>query len=660
MVSAAETLGRPSRERVASEEQKREARQRAGRLRTVRAGFAHHQSGRLRRAEALYRKALQKDPDDANALHLLGVVAYQCGEVGTALWLIERALPALPELPDVHLNYGNALRETGRLAEAVASYRRAIALNPDYGMAHNNLAGALNQQGEFAAGLASSERATALIPEFFGAYVNRADALMGLERFAEAEAPLRRGLDLAPDRAQTHRDLGWVLAKLGRCDEAVACLEQANMLDPDDPTTHFALGTTLYIRKDLSGSESGLRRAVALAPGYTAAWHELGTVLRSSGRFEEALFCFRRTVDLDPDWPEAYRSLAVTGQQADGAQLRRLEAVLKNRGRPVSDRISAGFALGMLLDNAERCDEAFPCFAEVNALHRQQRAEAGERFDIEALRREVDDLIELATPDFFSAAAPWGNPSQAPVFIVGMPRSGTSLVEQIAASHSRVFGAGELHALGEIWQTLSAHNRGVPVGNWDATLARRLADRHLTSLQALGNGAVRVIDKMPDNIFFLWIIAALFPSTRIILCRRDLRDVCLSCYFHRFTEGHLYAYDLADCGARALEIDRLATDWLQLLPLEILTIDYEKLVSDPERESRRLVDFLGLEWEPACLDFHLTERPVLTASAWQVRQPLYRRSVGRWRCYERHLSPLLHVFRSSRSRSEVTGSGAAH
>jgi tetratricopeptide (TPR) repeat protein len=569
------------------------------------------------------------------------------------LRLIERALPELPELPDVHLNYGNALREAGRLAEAVASYRRAIALNPDYGMAHNNLAAALNQREEFAAGLASSERAIALIPEFFGAYVNNSDALMGLERFAEAEAPLRRALDLAPDLAQTGRNLGWVLAKIGRYEEAMACLEQAIVMDPEDPATHFALATTLYLRKNLPRSEAELRRAVALAPHYTAAWHELGAVLRSSGRFEEALFCFRRMVDLDPDWPEASRSLAVTGQHADEAQLGRLEAVLNNRGRSVSDRISAGFALGMLLDNAQRCDEAFPCFAEANALHRQQRAEAGERFDIGALRRQVDDLIELATPDFFSAAAPWGNPSQAPVFIVGMPRSGTSLVEQIAASHSRVFGAGELHALGEIWNTMWTHNRGRPVEKWDAAFARRLADRHVAALQALGKGAVRIIDKMPDNIFFLWLIAALFPSARIIRCRRDLRDVCLSCYFHHFTEGHLYTYDLADCGARALETDRLATRWLRVLPLEILVIDYEKLVSDLEGESRRLVEFLGLEWEPACLDFHRTERPVLTASAWQVRQPVYRRSVGRWRRYERHLGPLLDLF----AQSEGIGPG---
>src|SRR5207237_4486000 len=294
-------------------------------------------------------------------------------------------------------------------------------------------------------------------------HVNHAAALFGLERFAEAEAPLRRALQLAADRAQTHCDLGWVLVKLGRCEEALACLQQAIALDPHDPTMHFARGVALYLMKDLAGSEANLRRALELSPNYTAAWHELGAVMRSCGNFSEALFCFRRALDLAPDWPEIYRSLAVTGQHGSNeAQLRRLKAVLESRERPVSERISAGFALGMLLDNAERYDDAFPYFAEANALYRQQRSEAGELFDIGALQCHVGDLIKLATPGFFSAAASWGNPSEAPVFIVGMPRSGTTLVEQIAASHSQVFGAGELRDIGEICETLSAHNRGLP------------------------------------------------------------------------------------------------------------------------------------------------------------------------------------------------------
>jgi len=174
--------------------------------------------------------------------------------------------------------------------------------------------------------------------------------------------------------------------------------------------------------------------------------------------------CFNRAIELDPDQPEICRSLAATGQRgSDEAHLQLLRAVLKNRERSVSDRVSAGFALGTLLDNAERYGEAFPSFAETNTLYRRQRAEDGERLDTEALHRQMDDLIQLATPAFFSITASWGTASQRPVFIVAMPRSGTSLVEQIAASHSRVVGAGELNAIGEIWDRLSVHNRGRPL-----------------------------------------------------------------------------------------------------------------------------------------------------------------------------------------------------
>jgi hypothetical protein len=216
-----------------------------------------------------------------------------------------------------------------------------------------------------------------------------------------------------------------------------------------------------------------------------------------------------------------------------------------------------------------------------------------------------------------------------------MPRSGTSLVEQIAASHSRVFGAGELTNIGEA----SAELGDTP---WTQAAVRRVADAHLERLRALGGGADRVIDKLPDNIFMLGVIATLYPGARIIFCRRDPRDIGLSCFFQKFSAGLLtFSYDLADCGKRIRETERIAAHWHRVLPLRYLDIQYESLVADLAGESRRLIEFLGLAWEPACLDFHRTERTVRTASAWQVRQPLYSRSVGRWRHYERHLGLLL-------------------
>jgi protein O-GlcNAc transferase len=238
--------------------------------RLVDAGFAHHEAGRLDQAEALYREALEEDPKHAEALHLLGLVAFQQEKFQSAIELIERALPELDDLPEAHLNLGNALRETGRLAEAVDCYRRAIALDPDYGMAHSNLARALNDQGLFESGLESSRRAVALIPDFLGAQVNCAAALMGLERFGEAEAPLRQAVELAPDKPEAHRDLGEILAHIGRLDEA-------------------------------AGS---YRRSLDLNPGYAQAHRKLGNVLKKQGKFGEAIACLQRAIELDPDDPD--------------------------------------------------------------------------------------------------------------------------------------------------------------------------------------------------------------------------------------------------------------------------------------------------------------------------------------------------------------------
>jgi predicted O-linked N-acetylglucosamine transferase (SPINDLY family) len=236
----------------------------------VDAGFAHHEAGELEQAEALYRKALEVDPEHAEALHLLGLVAYQQGNFPKAIELIGRALPELDDLPEAHLNLGNALRETGQLSEAADCYRRAIELDPDYGMAHANLARALNDQGLFEAGLESSRQATELIPDFLGAHVNCAAALMGLKRFAEAEAPLRRAVALAPDKPEAHRDLGEILAHIGRLDEAVL----------------------------------SYRRSLHLNPSYAQAHRNLGNALKKQGKLGEAIACLERAVELEPDDPD--------------------------------------------------------------------------------------------------------------------------------------------------------------------------------------------------------------------------------------------------------------------------------------------------------------------------------------------------------------------
>jgi tetratricopeptide (TPR) repeat protein len=401
---------------------------------------------------------------------------------------------------------------------------------------------------------------------------------------------------------------------------------------------HRGLATSLRSAGDIDAAIAGYRDALALSPGEAPLWNDLGRCFIAQGRFDEAVEAFRRALSIDPDLADAYRNLAACRLlSADDPEMIRIAALAARTDLPIEERATAGFAVAKALDDADRYDEAFAAYDAANRLYRAARAAAGDRFDAADLTCQIDKLVANFTPAFFASVGGWGSPSSLPVFIVGMPRSGTSLVEQIAASHSRVFGAGELRHIGEAAAAL-----GPIDAPWTQAAVRQAADVHHERLIRLGGGADRVIDKLPDNIFMLGVIATLYPAARIIFCRRDPRDIGVSCYFQKFSAGLLtFSYDLADCGKRIREAERLAAHWRRVLPLRWLEIQYEALVADLEGESRRLIEFLDLAWEPACLDYYKTKRVVQTASAWQARQPLYHQSVARWRNYKQYLGPLL-------------------
>ena len=598
---------------------------------------------RLDKAEAICRTVLRKSPDDTNALHLLGLASLQRGNAARAIQLIGRVVALLPGFASAHGNLGNAYRAARRPHEARASYRRAIALQPDFAFAHTNLGLLLYEQGDPAAALPSCQRAIELDPRNPAMLTNLANVYRALGQLENAEATARRAGVLQPGNADFHANLGNLLVDLRRLEDAASCFRRAIEIQPGLTRAHYGLGLSQSLAGDAGDAVESYRAAIASAAGHTpghasgqaAIWNDLGRALRALGRLAEAADAFRHAIAINPDFADAYRNLAQLA--APDADITRVAALAERVDLSPEDRVIAQFALGKSLDDADRLDEAFAAYAKANAEYRELRAAVGERFDPEALRHQVTEAIAAFTPTFFASAAGWGSGSELPVFIVGMPRSGTSLVEQIAASHSRVFGAGELKDIGGIAKAL-----GTVPAEWRETDVRRLADTHLERLRTLGQGAEHVIDKLPDNIFMLGAIATLFPSARVIVCHRDPRDIGLSCFFQKFSAGQLmFSYDLADCATRYQETARLMAHWREALPLRMLDVGYEALVGDLEGESRRLISFLGLEWEPACLDFHLTQRTVMTASGWQVRQPLYARSAGRWRGYKRHLGPLL-------------------
>ena len=600
----------------------------------------HHKAGELEKAEILYRRVLQKIPGHHDALHLLGVIELSRGRADQAIQLISRALAAQPHLAQAHSNLGNAFLASGRLTDAIASYRRAIALDPRFAEAYSNLGKALSDQGEFAAAIEICRRGIELAPGIADAHNNLGTALRGAGQFKEAAVALRRAINQAPHRADLHANLGNVLIDLTEFQEAAKSYRQTIQLNPKCDRGYHGLAISLRFLGDMEAAVENLRKAISLNPRQAAMWNELGTALRALGRFDEAVQAFRQASAIAPDFADAYRNLAICQQlAAEGQEITRVAALLARADMPIEDRVAAGFALGKVLDDADRFDEAFAAYAEANRIFYDALASRSQGFDAEALHRVVDETIAHYTPEYFLSVRNWGNPSELPVFIVGMPRSGTSLVEQIAASHSRVFGAGELAEIGNMADRLAA-----PGSAWNGAEIRRYADAYLDRLCSIGGAAERVTDKRLDNIFKLGLIATLFPSARVVFCRRDPRDIALSCYFQRFSAAQLaFSYDLVDCGRRYNETERLSSHWHQVLPLRTLDIEYEALVGDIEGESRRLISFLGLDWEPTCLDFHRTERTVITASSWQVRQPLYARSVGRWRNYAHHLGALIKV-----------------
>ena len=618
----------------------------------LQAGVEHHKAGRIKEAEAAYRSLLKKVPHQANALHLLGLIESQQGRPARGVELISEALPALEKSSQIHYDLGGALRLCGRCEEAIAKFRDALAIKADYVEAHIALGSTLGEMGNFEAAISHCRAAIAIDPTSLNARLTLAAALQGAKRMPEAAQAWREIVSLKPDRAESYAQLAGQLVELNLFKEAIYCQDQALALDPTNALFHCGKGAMLLRLYHGEPAEACFRRAIELSPDSKDGWTGLSWALRLLGRFDEADDSLDRLRQLDPSDIRAVRHVPATGSRDRPSQnMEELVAVFEDSEKKPFDRITAGFAVARLLHDAGRYDDAFEAYSSANRVARENWPSKSERFNSEVFAKSVDALIASNTPEVLAEAVKTGNISEMPVFIVGMPRSGTTLVEQICASHSRVFGAGEKNDIAVLAAELQRERSD---GNNLQHAARRAADAHIVRLHRMARGASRVVDKMPDNLILIGLIMRLFPRARIIYCSRDPRDISVSCFFQVFVEGaQHFSYDLVECGKRCVQVRRLADHWLKLLPHHMIEVNYETLVGDLEGESRRIIEFLGLDWESSCLDFHQTERTVATVSHWQVRQPIYSSSIGRWRKYEKHLGPLFAALEQS-GESEAT------
>jgi tetratricopeptide (TPR) repeat protein len=605
-------------------------------------------SGRPREAVALYQRALLHGPRAPEVQNSLGNALFALGQFEESISCYQSALATNPNVARLHSNLANALRKLGRLDEAASSGRRAVELDPRLAEAHNVLGLVLAAQGEFEKALSSYRSALSLEPNHVDVINNLGNALRDLGERRESLACYSRAIELDPSHAESHCNLGNALLDMQRGGEAASSYAAALRLKPDYAAAHLSLSMALRMQGQAAEALRSCEAALGLEPNYVEALALLGELKADRGQFADAQALFQKAIGLEPHFPFAYFNVAMhrkmTGE--DAAWLGGVEALLR-KSLPLRHEISLHYALGKYHDDVKQFEQAFHHYRTANELTKRN----GLVYDAAKLTLHVDQIIADFSAGAIAGAQQHGHPSQSPVFIVGMPRSGTSLTEQILASHPSVFGAGEV----VFWDgAYDSFRQGVQQGAAVADLIPAIAADYLDRLTKLSGSALKVVDKMPPNFMNLGLIHAAFPRAKIIHMRRHPIDTCLSIYFQYFLNTHPYANDLDNLHHYYGEYSRIMDHWRRTLPAAaLLEMPYESLTADQELWSRRLLDFVGLAWDPKCLDFHQTDRVVITASKWQVRQKIHTASSGRWRNYERFVAPLMPLADAAANASEV-------
>jgi tetratricopeptide (TPR) repeat protein len=430
-------------------------------------------------------------------------------------------------------------------------------------------------------------------------------------------------------------NLGHVLVQQGRAPEAADCFERALAKNPDAAQTHNMLAQALRQLGRYGEAVVHYRRALALRPAYPQAHHDLGRLLQALGRLEEARGSIETAIAQAPARGEYYRSLSeVVAFENGDPHLAAMEALSADPSLAPIDQIELRFALGKAYADLGRSEPSFRLFAEGCGLMRSQVD-----YDEAATLAMFDQMAAVFTADLLRAKTGLGEPSAAPIFILGMPRSGSTLVEQILASHPKVTAGGEMTAFRDTAQAALGDPAAVRDLGGDGL--RSLGARYLDQVRAAHPEGGRVTDKMPANFLFLGLIRLALPNARIIHTMRDPVDTCLSCFTTLFADGQLYSYNLGELGRHYRAYQTLMDHWRTVLPPGgMLEVRYEDLIADQEGQTRRLLDYCDLAWDDACFDFHKTSRAVWTASAAQVRRPLYSSAVGRRRPTATVLAPL--------------------
>jgi tetratricopeptide (TPR) repeat protein len=575
----------------------------------------HQKNGEYAQAKRLLDEVLNDLPEHADALHLRGILAQQNGDSSEALELLARSIAIAPANPIFHQNLANLQSQLEDMPAAARSYQRSLELDP------NNIQ----------------------------CWVQLGELLDKKAEHVHAEQCYVNALKLDMNDEDNWMRLARCLRRQDRLDEAISVYLDRLKQSPTNVRLLIETGVALTKRGNLAQSTKALKEALRLDPSSAEAQYNLGVVHAEEGDFENAKQAYESALRLDPASTQPYPSLvAITRFKGDEALIGEMESRLK--GGAAGD-INLHFALGKAHDDAGDYDASFGHYLKGNALARRHVS-----YSTESQWEFCRSIMRHFDRDTVAGLAQAGVDSNVPLFIVGMPRSGTSLVEQILASHPQVYGAGELTLLQrELMSALGASSLRdlvhMDIGRFTAMPAAQrqaVAAKTLAAMRRLAPDAARITDKMPQNFLLLGLLHAFFPGAKIVHCRRDPLDTCVSCFTVLFGDGQEFAYELAELGEYYGMYAALMKHWEHILPAgSLLTVDYEEVVADVRKSAERLLAHCGLPWDEACVSFHENRRPVQTASVYQVRQPVYKSSLGRWRRFSRYLDPLRQALEKS-------------
>jgi tetratricopeptide (TPR) repeat protein len=640
---------------------------------SLRQANAALRAGRAATAERALRALEARVPGEVNCLWLLGAALLAQDKIAESIATLERVLARVPEFAPARVDLARALRHDGRTARAREEVRRVLEKRPNHHLAWLAYGDVLVDLEQYADARVAFERARQSDPQlrrveqataalvrderktsehlFRGilhADPSHVAALCGLAALSlaadkphDAERLLRHALKQSPHNPLAWRGLGQAFMALGQLQAAEAAAQRLTKLEPENPQSWITIGlvsTRLMRQKE---ALEAYEQAARLKPEEVRLRISIGHIHKTLGRRSDCEAAYKAALAMDPGIAEAYWSLAdLKNYFFSDAEIAAMQHQLASEEIKPANAAQLNFALGRAFEQRERYADAFAYYVRGNALRRLDAP-----FDIEHFERRATRIRLFFNSEFFSKRAGSGNPSTAPIFIVGLPRSGSTLVEQILASHSRVEGTMELpniiniaHQFDDMVETRDGYPETVgaaPVG-----LLNALGSRYLEETAPLRTGRERFTDKLPNNFSHVGLIEAILPHATIIDARRHPMDACFSTFKQHFADGQTFSYDLKDLGRYYRCYLSLMDHWDAVLPGKVLHFNYEDLVRDPEANIRRLLEHCRLPYESACLFFHETRRSVRTASAEQVRQALYTSGVDHWRHFETELEPL--------------------